>query len=290
MLKKIFGLFFEERSNWNIGIVDAPIESFLDAEKPKVKWLGGVSTKEFRADPFGLVHHGKLGFMYENYDYGRKIGEIFARVGDRFEKVMELGVHASYPFLIEEKGEIYCVPETHQANEVAIYKAVDFPWKWKKVQVLFEGRVSDATFFKHDGMWFCFYTLANAPHSKLYIRYSKDLFGEWKEHKKNPVKNDISSSRPAGSVFTNDGKLYRPAQDCSKSYGGGVTINEIRKLSEKEFEEVEIKKIEPYNYSGCLYTKGLHTISSVGGMTLVDGKKYSYRLRRFKEVLKIILK
>ncbi len=284
MLKKLRGLFFEGRTNWNIGIVDAPIEDFLKNEKPDVKWLDEVSNKEFTADPFGLIHHGKLGIMFEHYDYERKLGEIYARVGDRVEKVMNLDVHASYPFLIEEKGEIYCVPETNQANEVAIYKAVDFPWEWEKKQVLFKGRVSDATFFKHDGMWFCFYTLADAPHSKLYIRYAKDLFGEWKEHKKNHVKNDVTSSRPAGSIFVHKGKIYRPAQDCSKTYGGSVTISEIKKLSTTVFEEVEIKKIEPYDS----YKFGIHTLSAVNGMTLVDGKKYSYRLRALGEILQII--
>ncbi len=288
MLKKIHGLFFEERANWNIGLVDAPIEDFLNGKKPEVQWIGNVMRKEFHADPFGIVHHGKLGILYENYDYERKLGEIYARVGDRNEKVMDLEVHASYPFLIEEDGEIYCVPETNQANEVAIYKALDFPWKWKKVQVLFKGKVSDATFLKQNGMWFCFYTLADSPHSKLYIRYAKDLFGEWKEHKKNPVKNDIKSSRPAGSIFVHDGKIYRPAQDCSKTYGGTVRISEIKKLSASEFKEIEVTKVEPYENS--IYKYGLHTISKVNGMTLIDGKKYNYRFRGFKKIFQLILK
>ncbi len=290
ILQKLIGLFFEKRANWNIGVVNAPIESFLEEKKPEVKWLGGVAMNEFRADPFGIVHHGKLCIMFERYDYEKKIGEIYARVGNRVEKVMNLDVHASYPFLIEEDGAIYCVPETNRANEVAIFKALDFPWKWKKVQVLFEGRISDATFFKHDRMWFCFYTLADAPHSKLYIRYAKDLFGDWKEHKNNPVKNDISSSRPAGSIFTRGGKIYRPAQDCSKTYGGSVTINEIKELSGNEFEEVAIKKIGPYDYMGCMYKYGLHTISTAKGVTLIDGKSYSHKWRGVKEILNIIVK
>lgn len=290
ILKKLYGLFFEERTKWNIGIVDAPIEAFLEEKKPKVRWLGAPSLKEFRADPFGFVHHGKLCIMFERYDYERKIGEIYARVGNRVEKVMNLDGHASYPFLIKEKGEIYCVPETNQANEVAIHKALDFPWKWKKIRTLFEGRVSDATFFKHGGKWFCFYTLADAPHSKLYIRYADDLFGEWKEHKKNPVKNDIRSSRPAGSVFVHEGKIYRPAQDCSKTYGGSVTINEIIKLTESEFEEVEAIKVGPYDYIGSLYSHGLHTLSSAGEMTLVDGKGYAGILRSPREILNIMVK
>lgn len=304
MLKKLRNLFFEERAHWNIGIVDSPIESFLEIEKPKVKWLEGASSRGFRADPFGILHKGKLCILFENYEYEKKKGEIWAKVGERSEKVMELPVHASYPFLIQEDnefssktpseertscvGEIYCVPETNAANEVAIYKAKDFPWKWEKIAVLFEAAASDATFFKHNGLWFCFYTLADAPHSKLYLRYAKNLFGEWKEHPKNPVKEDIGSSRPAGTIFTHEEKIYRPAQDCSKTYGGSVTICEIKKLNEREFEEEEVKRIEPY--SDRDYKYGLHTLSSVNGMTLIDGKAYNYRLRGLKEILKIILK
>lgn len=288
MLKKLINLFFEERAHWNIGIVDSPIESFLEIEKPKVKWLDCASGKGFRADPFGILHKGKLCILYENYDYENKVGEIWAKVGERCEKVIELPVHASYPFLIQENGEIYCVPETNAANEVAIYKAKDFPWKWEKVSILFEAPASDATFLKHNDLWFCFYTLAGAPHSKLYIRYAKNVFGEWKEHPKNPVKEDIGSSRPAGTIFAHEGKIYRPTQDCSKTYGGSVTICEIKKLTEREFEEETVKKIEPY--SDGEYRYGLHTLSSVNGMTLIDGKVYNYRLRAFKEILKIILK
>ncbi len=34
-----------------------------------------------------------------------------------------------------------------------------------------------------------------------------------------------------------DGALYRPAQDCSVTYGGAVVINRIDRLTPEEFSE-----------------------------------------------------
>src|SRR5213596_456309 len=55
--------------------------------------------------------------------------------------------------------------------------------------------------------------------------------GPWRPHPGNPVKVDVRSSRPAGGPFLFGGNLYRPAQDCSRTYGGGITINRVTHLS-----------------------------------------------------------
>ena len=39
------------------------------------------------------------------------------------------------------------------------------------------------------------------------------------------VKTDVRSARPAGTPFVYQGELYRPAQDCSRTYGGSIVIH-----------------------------------------------------------------
>jgi len=56
------------------------------------------------------------------------------------------------------------------------------------------------------------------------------VFGEFILHPKNPVKNDLTSSRPAVTMFERDGKIYRPTQNCSNSYGGSIVINCVTEL------------------------------------------------------------
>jgi hypothetical protein len=93
-------------------------------------------------------------------------------------------------------------------------------------------------------------------------------------HATNPVKVDAGSSRPAGTPFVHGGELYRPAQDCSKTYGRRIVLNRVIKLTVSEFEEERAAVVNPD--SNGPYPHGLHTISSVlnaPNVTLIDGKR-----------------
>ena len=90
-------------------------------------------------------------------------------------------------------------------------------------------------------------------------------------HAANPVKLDVRSARPAGTPFVHNGHLYRPAQDCSGSYGGKTVINRVIRLTPTEFEEEQVAVIKPYKNSP--YPDGIHTISVAGNMTIIDGAK-----------------
>jgi len=88
----------------------------------------------------------------------------------------------------------------------------------------------------------------------------------------------VRSSRPAGAPFTVGDRLYRPAQDSSRTYGGRIAINQIRVLSTSEFEEETIAYLEPDPHSE--YPDALHTLSFAGEYAVVDGKRSRLTLRR----------
>jgi hypothetical protein len=84
------------------------------------------------------------------------------------------------------------------------------------------------------------------------------------------VKTDVRNSRPGGTPFVHEGRLYRPAQDCSVRYGWRLVINEIVELSASDFREVPVRVIGPLEASP--YPHGFHTLSACGPFTLVDAK------------------
>ena len=113
--------------------------------------------------------------------------------------------------------------------------------------------------------------------------WADDLLGEWHPHAANPVKIDPRSARPAGTPFVHAGSLYRPAQDCSRSYGGGVAICRVDVLTPTEFREEVVREIRSLPTS---YRRGTHTLASVGEATLVDGKRLVFTLAGTRRALR----
>ncbi len=126
---------------------------------------------------------------------------------------------------------------------------------------------------------------ADQDEAKLFVFHAADLHGPWMPHALNPVKCDLRSSRPAGTPFIGeDGALYRPAQDCSRVYGGAVAVNRVTRLTPHEFEEVITTHLRPDLEGPC--PDGLHTLSAAGDLTLVDGKWHEPLIARMAGALK----
>lgn len=263
---------------WTVGVVQAPIHAFLEAAPtPPPRWLPAPSRRHYLADPFGLPRPEGPVVLCERYDFRRRRGEIVSLTlgGDAQPSgpVLPLEGHASYPYLVATDGEVYCIPENHQSRSASLYRAVRFPDRWERVATLVEGiAVVDPTVFRHEGRWWLVCTDENlGSESKLHAYYAGRLHGPWTPHLLNPVKTDARSSRPAGTPFVHQGRLIRPAQDDSRSYGGAVVLNEVAALTPTTFSERVVARVEP-DASGP-YRQGLHTLSAVGDTTLVDGKR-----------------
>jgi hypothetical protein len=277
LLRKYRSLFRCER--WNIGVVNAPIHSFLDKDfRPQISYLpesGG--RNRFVADPFGINRGSKLTILCEEFDYRDAKGSISAvdLQGDgrapSLRRICNKPFHLSYPYLFEHGGDIYCVPEMAQARRIDLFKALSFPDKWVKIgEIMTSVPAVDPTIFKHGGLWWLLFAGPEAEASlNLYAWYSPELLGPWRSHRRNPVKTDVRSARPAGAPFVHEGSLYRPAQDCATSYGRRVILCRVKRLTPYEFDEEPVAAVEP-DPSGP-YPDGLHTLSAAGELTLVDG-------------------
>jgi hypothetical protein len=277
---------------WNIGIVEEPIRVFLQARaRPRVHWLPPLSKGKFLADPFGVAKNQVLYILCEEFDYRLGKGRIVCIESNggmppsEPHPAIQSPTHMSHPYLIEHQGSFYCVPETYEARKIELFKAKRFPLEWERVSTLVGNFAGvDPTVFQYEDRWWltcCDHD--TGPFDRLFVWHARDLFGEWIPHPANPVKVDISSSRPAGTPFVHEGCLYRPAQDCSSSYGARVVLNRVTKLTSEEFEEEVEVAVEPYPSSD--YPHGLHTLSAAGSVTLLDGKHISFHSRLLERLL-----
>jgi len=245
--------------------------SFKEIKAPKDK---------FWADPF-VISKDKHHYLFIE-EYLIKAGKAHISVlklDNKFnllscEKILEKSYHISYPHIIKHDGSYYMIPESGSNNTIGIYKCTDFPYRWDFVMNLMENiPARDSTLFFYNSKWWLFSSVIvmNCPtmsFSELFLYYSDDLLSSnWQSHPKNPIVSDHKISRPAGNLFLNNDKIYRPSQDCSGHYGKALNISCITKLSEAEYEEVLVKKIEP-TWNKKL--KGTHTYNFDDKVIVMD--------------------
>lgn len=262
--------------HWEVGVVDAPIHRFLDpAFEPEVRWLRlGDPAEAYAADPFVLPGAEPATVLYERFDRRRRTGEIWRAELDGSAPPRPAGLpvtaHASYPFTFAHDGRTFCLPQVATPG-TPLFELDDD--RWRHVVDLVPGEtVLDPTVVHHEGRWWLFGTRPG-PWSltTLVLWHAPELGGPWVPHRRNPVKTDVRSARPAGTPFLHEGRLYRPAQDCADGYGAGVAICEITRLDEDDLDERVVRVLRP----GTSWPRsaGLHTLSAAGaGRTLLDAR------------------
>ncbi len=275
-------------SKWSVGIGQFPVSQLLDDDDPQFEWAPDSGATRYLADPFLDPTGDSSVVLVEDYDHSTHRGVISAvdMAGDRTPRtVLDTGVHASYPFLLHHEGYVYCVPETYQADEVRVYRTSNFPEDWELASTMLEGRQAlDPTLFLHDGFWWLFCTFEGKhSNTKLHAFYSDNPFGPWTPHLLNPVKTDVTSSRPGGTPFMHNGELYRPAQDSSESYGGALAINRVDDLTPEKFSETTVRRVGPLK--GGPYRSGIHTVSGNNQITIVDGRRDRFVMSSFRREL-----
>ncbi len=270
----------KKRELWAIGIVKNNVKVLINSLKPlEIKWIESPSN-QFYADPFLINKDDTAYIFFEDYSYKKGKGRIsYIETKDfqtfsNVKPVIDTEFHLSYPFILEYEGKYYCIPEQYSTGEVALYEAVSFPDKWtKKTTLLKDFPGIDPTIIRYNDLWWMF--VANQKDndsSKLYLFYSENLEGPWISHKNNPVKVFPKMTRPAGTIFEYNGKLIRPAQNCTKTYGGSTIFYEIVELSYENYKEIFIGELFPNITSQ--YPDGLHHIVLNNDITIIDGKRF----------------
>ncbi len=242
----------------------------------------------FWADPFIVYRDNKYYLFIEEYVYQTEKGHISVLELDSngvlltSEIIIKQPYHMSYPFIFEWEKEYYMVPETMQNKTIGLYRCKKFPNEWEHVMNLMENVTAvDSTLFYHEHKWWLFTSIDETetrekPFNELFLFFTDDLFsGQWKNHPGNPIITDLRASRPAGKIVKHNNIIYRPSQDCSERYGRAMKISQITKLTETEYEETQVKEIEPTWHHGLVAT---HTINFDNPAVILDACVKARRL------------
>lgn len=281
-----------EITEWNVGLAPGDARTIVSGEPLDVRWLPRPRARSFLADPFLVERDGRRVLFAEDYTYERDRGVLDAleldgdgRVLAR-HRVLDLPTHLSYPFPLEIDGTLYLVPENCAGNEVALYRCVEFPARWEREAAIFPDFDGvDTTLFSHDGRWWAFCTrYSHGSMQSLYAFHGDSPRGPWTPHALNPIVVDVASARPAGAPFVVDGVLYRPAQDCSVTYGGAVVVARVDELSPHAYRETIVRRIDGSSVPSP-YCDGVHTLTFAPGTIVLDGKRVYHDVRKLAWVL-----
>ncbi len=233
----------------------------------------------FWADPHALIKDGRNYVFIEELQYSQNKGYISAMEINEDgthtvpRRVLEERYHLSNPFVFENDRQLFLIPESAKNRTVDLYRCVSFPDKWERCETLLRDvHAVDTTVHFHQGKWWLFTNIreheSGSSDDDLFLFFSDTLErGQWKAHPRNPIVSDVTRARPAGKIYEHEGKLFRPAQDCSIRYGYGVRILEILEMSESDYVEQEVDFIQPKWDKRIIAT---HSFSKAGRLIFSD--------------------
>jgi folate-dependent phosphoribosylglycinamide formyltransferase PurN len=272
---KIYNYFFFEQ--W---ILQFKLAKTNKLSKSFFRFKKIIPPKDrFWADPFIVERNNKYYVYFEELIYSENKGKILLmEIDDEGNHtspklILEKDYHLSYPFVFEDNNVLYMIPETAKNNTIELYKCTGFPDKWELVKILKDNVYAvDSTILKKDGKYWLFCNIKEHKNAssfdELFLFHSESLISDnWIPHPQNPIVQDVKSSRPAGKIFIENDRMFRPAQDCSKRYGYGMKIKEIRTINEKNYEEIEVQSIYPNWGKNIIAT---HSLNNSGRLTIID--------------------
>ena len=268
-------------SRWMLLFSHTEKNSKHDIKYPPIHTYNRLSPPRgmFWADPFVVNKDDESYIFFEELSYTDWKGYISYikmnkdKTFTQPKKVLQKDYHLSYPFIFQYQNEYYMIPESAENRTIELYKCKNFPEQWEfQRNIMQDVRACDTTLIQYNGRWWMFSVMS--AHDKcmntedLYLFYSDDpLSNDWTAHQNNPVVSDATNARPAGKLFTSEGKLYRPSQSCAAIYGKGLNINEIIELSTTNYKE---KKIHEDCAEWSSRIEGLHTYNSDGQLSVSD--------------------
>lgn len=276
---KALGRLLRRDEAWNIAWrprQPAPPDDTATWTEAPFAWLPWDPAR-YLADPFVIEHEGRTVILCEDLPFSTGRGVISAVTFDaagrpgRPEVVLERPYHLSYPFVFRHAGEIWMIPETSANRTVELYRAARFPDRWELESVLIRDICAgDATVAEIDGTWWLFASTTGGHGSSwdaLSLFSAPSLRGPWRPHPGNPVLIDAAAARPAGAMWRAADGLWRPAQDCSARYGGGIALCRVDRLDAEGYGQSVRTRLYPDPTWSAL---GCHTFNRSEHYEVID--------------------
>jgi hypothetical protein len=288
---KVFNYIKETK--YNIGFIDSDIKSILDGEPIKINWMKHGYKDRWFADPFILdITDNAIVVLVEEWYDSIQRGRISKLIIDKnnfklkdLKVMIDTGTHLSFPAIERRSDGIYIHPENSFKGCLEEYKYDPKTDSFIKVKTISNLPLTDSVCTDAFGEKMMFSTKlpdANGKELGIYL---------WDENNKCfTIKKyyhfSENISRMAGNFFEYNGKIYRPAQVCIKSYGDAVSIQEVN-YKDGEWSFKEVRRMYSPNPDLDL---GFHTFNIWKDLIVVDALGYRKAklcrfLRKFKHII-----
>ncbi len=263
---------------WRIAIRRTHIPLYEDASRPGLqsfRWIDSPRGCQW-ADPVICERDGHTWLFFEELVNPSRVGHIccgrLTADGDLVDvrSVLQQPHHLSFPQIIVSGSDVFMLPESAQGGGVDLYRAVRFPDAWLLEKRLLDFRCVDSSIFQAAGSWWMTTSPQVVPGQTpiTWLLRADRITGPWQFQPGGVVASDVRVARGAGSVFTAAGRLIRPSQDGSVSYGYALILNEIVSLAEAPYRERIVCRID----AGWVpRLEGVHSYSRVGEWEAIDG-------------------
>lgn len=210
----------------------------------------------YQADSFLFVKDDVLYLFYE-LQYWDDPG-VIAMVKTKDLKswtepvvVLKQPFHLSFPYVFEDDGVVYMVPESQESDAIHLFRADnDELTSFSKVRTLLRQERKDGIYYNLNDSHIYIKAEGGKKTYFLFTSYQKDwmyyqelymtddlLKGDFVKHPSSPICVSNEFGRNGGSLVDYEGHLLRVTQDCHQNYGDNVSLMEITTLNETEYEE-----------------------------------------------------
>ena len=238
-----------------------------------LKGLWKPKPRRFQADPFLFVKGNELYLFYElqywdNPGFIAMSKSIDLRHWTVPQVVLKEPYHLSFPFVFEDHGKIYMIPESQESDSIRLYRANLDLSSFTYVRTLLEQeRGAGINFNFNDSHIFCkdnkYYLFTSYQKDWMYYQelYVADdlLNGVFLKHPQSPICISNEFGRNGGSIINYQGNLMRVTQDCHKDYGDNISLMEITCINENKYEE----RLFQHNVLPCntIFVDGGHQLN-----------------------------
>jgi hypothetical protein len=237
------------------------------------------NNRYWYADPFLYEDNGVTYIFMEVFDRQTFKGSIGYSIinGDEISDpkiILNKPYHLSFPFVFQNKGQVFMIPESESIKKVLLFKATDFPHKWEEEILLEDIQALDTVKFNVDNEEWIVTSSINDDREYSLLLYSK-FKGKLLPHPNNPIKSGKCGVRGAGAVFRYNNAIVRPSQDCKENYGQAIMFWEIKECNNIVYKETLLKRITPANINiDGFEPVGIHTYNQNGMFEVIDLKRY----------------
>lgn len=291
---------FSKLKSWGITIYSQEKLDIPNIDKSKVIYhiplanYWGMNPVFVNADPFLFVWNDKLFLFYERQRY-TSVGEIYMvstidlKTWTKPRLVLKERCHLSFPFVFEDNGIVYMMPESSGLHQIRLYRAsnpdlTEFEYVKSLEKLNYsanDGGVHfvDSCILKKNNIYYLFTSIKDIDGNytcQLYL--SENLLGEYKEHPCSPINVGKSFGRNGGCILSFEDSLLRVAQNCENDYGDNLSLVQINVITPTEYSE-NVVQDNFINRSNPRYKEGGHHLNIVQykGKYIISSDYKSYR-------------